>query len=106
MVELKRNYFNKYSALLICFILFVAVSCSDILRVKNIDAALKGLPLPTDIVRVSSEYDLPVLQGIVFDPENPYELEMLFDPGKNKVISKSEKQKVINYFLKKELLEF
>jgi len=58
--------------------------------------------LPTPIIPVGEAFNLPVLKGIKFYPDNPLKLDFIIEQG-NKTLSqeelKSESSKLIKYFL-------
>jgi hypothetical protein len=57
------------------------------------------LPAPTALVRASDEYSLPLMKGVRFDPQDPLNLEFMFDPAHQQAVSKEEASRLVRYFL-------
>ena len=84
-------------SIFICTVLF-----TDLVSIKQTQASILGLPEPTALLRVSSEYDLPILKGIKIHPDNPFKFDLLIEEGQSKLSTKQlqrETDKIIKYFL-------
>ena len=96
----KKGSFSFKGIVFLCLIIFVAAIIGvDMLRVKHLLAAELGLPAPTQIVRVSSEYTTAYLRGLKINPQDPLDIDFVFDTVGKNGISEKESQKQINYFL-------
>ena len=61
-----------------------------------------SLPMPGTMLKVSSQFAPPVIQGMKIDPNNPLAFNFLVDPGQNAMTEaqkKTEYTKLIKYFL-------
>ena len=103
---MKRMFEPKQGSVLfkgvVIFIVTAVVAvclCADVLSVKQTDAAIAGLPAPTDMVKLSSTQNIPALRGVIFNPQNPLELEFLIDSHGKKKVSSNQKDRLIKYFL-------
>lgn len=71
----------------------------DVLHVGIAEAAVSVVPMPTEMVSVSSHESLPMLKGLRFDPANPLNIEFVIDKAGNKKVSQEEASMLIRYFL-------
>ena len=72
---------------------------NDVLRVKNTQASVLGLPASNKILKVSDDYSLPVLKGLRLQNDNSLEIEFIVDTQDKRKINKSEADLLIKYFL-------
>lgn len=97
--------FKKASSLfkglaVMALVTFVAtVMMVDMFRVKTSQAAMLGLPEPSQILRLSGDYSLPVLQGLKIDPANPMEIDFIVDRAGQDSLSEETSSKLVRYFL-------
>jgi hypothetical protein len=60
---------------------------------------LAALPAPDRLLPLSQAYSFPVMKGVKFDPDDPLNLEFVFDGLDRKSLSGEEARKLIEYFL-------
>lgn len=75
------------------------VLLSDIFKVKSIEAAMLGLPAPTQMLELSANYSTPMLQGLKLDIENPLNIDFIINRADQDDVSQEEASKLISYFL-------
>ncbi|MCP4653054.1 MAG: aldo/keto reductase [Candidatus Omnitrophica bacterium] len=63
------------------------------------EAAIYGLPKPTQLVPTSKTHSYPVLRGIKIDPNDPFKWEFILDSEDVERIDRTEIDRLINYFL-------
>lgn len=83
-------------AVILCFL--VTVLCADILCVRESDAMTLGLPEPTQLLESSAVFSEPVLKGLRVNPDNPLEIDFIFDTANHEKITKNEGDRLVAYF--------
>lgn len=71
----------------------------DLLKLREVDATLKDLPAPTELMKSSRIFEMPLLKGINLDPENPLKIDFILDHGDQDDIDPELNSKLVNYFL-------
>ena len=88
---------------LIITVFAITILCSDVLRVKNSAfAAVKDLPSPVKLLKASNDFQPPMLKGIYFDSQNPFDIQFLLDPGDSRLSKRKRQEQAavqVRYFL-------
>lgn len=95
---LKGNFFKP----LVCFVIASLLSIclqDNIVKIKYAHAATPVVADAAALPALSDVYDLPSISGVRFNVNDPLNLEFVFDRGTDKIISESERSKLIRYFL-------
>jgi len=92
MFERKTFSFRLISSLLI--ILFTNLTLFPCARAANL-----SLPAPNQFIGLSTGYSFPVLKGLKFNPQDPFNIKFIVDVADNKEVDKTEAKRLISYFL-------
>lgn len=79
--------------------LFSSLILPDMLKIKQSEAAALGLVEPTQMLKLSRDFQDPVLKGLKINPNDISDISFLVDSGNSNKLSKTESQRLINYFL-------
>ena len=79
--------------LLVC--LFLAITLFS----NSIFAQAVLLPEAGTLVEISENFSLPHIAGVKYDPQNPFNVEFIFDSAGKNELSEKETSKMIRYFL-------
>ena len=97
MTEHRLNPLLKsMSILLCCILLFYAVFRSD----NKAEGIAYGLPLPNVVLNQSSDYTPPLIKGLRFDPNDPFNISFILDKGQQHAVPEiQEINRLVSYFL-------
>lgn len=96
---MKSQFLKKiiFSLLAIFCLSYTIFSYSALLKQSN--ASKLNLPKPSMLLKPAQDYSLPKLRGLRLDPQNPLNLEFLFESSNTKNIDDKHIKKCIEYFL-------
>lgn len=95
----KASTFFKGLAVMALVSFVATVLMADMFRVKTSQAAMLGLPEPSQILKMSGSLSLPVLQGLKIDPSNPMEIDFIVDRAGQDNLSEEISSQLVRYFL-------
>lgn len=58
-----------------------------------------GLPLPTQMLSLTENFSYPLLKGVKFYPDDPYNLEFVFDSASKDIVTKEDTKRLVEYFV-------
>ena len=87
---------KRYFCSFLCF-LFIYTCVLNSTALAQIAAA--SLPLPGEMIGVSTELSYPMLKGLKLDPNDPLKLEFIIDTAGKDKITEQEASKLVQYFL-------
>ena len=90
-------WFNGIAGM-VAVVLAATIVLVDCLRVRSAQAAGFDLPMPTELLKESKTYWMPVMKGVRFDPASPLDLEFTFDSGTASGVRPAEAKQMIEYF--------
>lgn len=68
--------------------------------VENIaEAAELALPASDQILNISNDFSYPILRGVKFNPQDPLNLEFVFDSHSKDIVNKEEANQLIEFFV-------
>ena len=98
MFKKGTSSFKLLGILVVCTFVLTMVFV-DVLRIKNTQASVLGLPEPTQMVLVSEDYSYPLLQGLKVDPQNPLNIKFIITKEDQGSVTQKEAAELVRYFM-------
>lgn len=97
MENLRLNMRKVGSVSLLFFLSYVCLS--TVIFNKSVEASELNLPATDKLLDISDVHSKPVMKGLRFDPENPRNLQFVFDSANMDNVNKETASRLINYFI-------
>jgi len=68
-------------------------------RPEKLQDTAEELPTVAQVLEPSPAYSSPVLSGLKIDPQNPFQLEFIIDPGDQNEVDEQDVSALVKYFL-------
>lgn len=99
MYSIKQKVCKTAVSCLFIAILGSVLVFNTMFDLKQTQASVLGLPEPTQLLKKTDDYDMPVLKGMRLDPSNPLKMEFILDAGQEKSVNEADSQRLLKYFL-------
>lgn len=82
----------------VCLFLSIAVLSNNAIIALAQNAEL-DLPASNELLMPSQEFSLPLLKGLKFNPEDPLNLEFVFDSASHDRVNEDDVKRLVEYFI-------
>lgn len=96
-MERKDNIYRGLCCMVLMFFTGTFLM-ADLLRSRQTEASVPGLPEPAMLLKSQGEYSLPVLRGVKINYDNPLNLDFIIDSADKGNVDRAEIRCLINYF--------
>ena len=94
----RKGYVLRSVSFFLVLAVLGSMICLDIVKSREFDTKVYGLPLPNRILKLSGGFSDPVLKGLFFDQKTPGEIEFIIDSSDKEKVSPKEIYKLASYF--------
>ena len=95
----KGSFFCKPLIIMVVMAIAFSGSIDSALMISNAYGSEVSFAESNTLFSVSSQYSLPSIVGVKFNPSNPFNLDFIIDKADKDKMLDSEKEKMVRYFL-------
>lgn len=94
-----KRFFVRVVYSFMAFVMTLGSGLSNFLVENIAEAAELALPAPDQILNVSNDFSYPILRGVKFNPQDPLNLEFIFDSHSKDIVNKEDANQLIEFFV-------